>query len=125
MKINVRSFTSFCTLPFLLGDVAFTSFFYSVISKKNLMAPRAFLVGLSLLACTWRDSTHWTFISSTSSFPLHPFSSFLFNIFTYLTIANNPLATTIVGVGIPTCNMYKSMILYEMSHESIYVLTSS
>jgi hypothetical protein len=49
----------------------------------------------------------------------------LFNIFTYLTIANNPLATTIVGVGIPTCNMYKSMILYEMSHESIYVLTSS
>jgi hypothetical protein len=66
-----------------------------------------------------------TFISTTSSFPLHPFSSLLFNISTYLTIANNPLAATIVGVGLSTYDMYKSMILYEMSHESIYVQTSS
>jgi hypothetical protein len=48
----------------------------------------------------------------------------LFNIFTFSTIANNPLATIIVGVGLPTY-MYKSMILYEMSHESIYVQPSN
>jgi hypothetical protein len=89
------------------------------------MAPQVFLVGSPLLACTWRDFAHWTFISTTTYFPLHPFSSLLFNIFTSSTIANNPLATIIVGVGLPTYNMYKSMILYEMSHESIYVQPSS
>ncbi len=88
------------------------------------MAPQVFLVGSPLLACTWRDFAHRTFISTTTSFPVHPFSSLLFNIFTFSTIANNPLATIIVGVGLPTY-MYKSMILYEMSHESIYVQPSN
>ncbi len=89
------------------------------------MAPQVFLVGPSLLACTSRDFAHWTFISTTSYFPLHPFPSLLFNIFTSSTTANNPLVTIVIGVGLPTYNMYKSMILYEMSHESIYVQTSS
>ncbi len=124
MKINVRSFNSFCTLPFLLGDVVSTSFFCSLISNLFLMAHRVFLVGPSLLACTWRDYAQWTFISITSSFPLHPFPSFLFNIFTSSTTVNNPLATIVVGVRLPTYNICKSMILCEMSHESIYVQTS-
>jgi len=52
MKINVRSLTFFCIFAFLLGDVASTSFFYLIVSKKNLMAPRVFLIGPPLLAHT-------------------------------------------------------------------------
>jgi hypothetical protein len=85
------------------------------------MALQVFLTSLPLLACTWKDFAHWTFISTTSYFPLHLFSSLLFNIFISSATANNPLAAAIVGVGLSTYNMYKSMILHEMSHESIYV----
>ncbi len=70
-----------------------------------LMAPQVFLVGPSLLPCTWRDSAHWTFISTTSSFLLHPFSSLLFNIFIYLIAANNPLGAIVVSVGLPTYDL--------------------